>query len=173
MIYAGIGSRTTPPDVIAKMVQIGKAMATMNCTLRSGGAEGADEAFEAGCDLNQGKKEIYLPWQGFRRNSSPLFGTTREARLLAKQFHPKWEILGARARDFMGRNSYQVLGQTLDTPADVIICWTPGGKIVGGTGQALRMAEHYEIPVVNLGSKSDDEVSDSIFAIHERKTNGG
>lgn len=168
MIYTGIGSIETPPAVVAKMVQVGKALATMGCTLRSGGAPGADEAFEAGCDLKNGAKEIYLPWKGFRGNPSPLFGTTKEARLLAKQFHPKWEFLMDRARDLIGRNSYQVLGQDLNTPTSVIICWTPGGKVVGGTGQALRIAEHYEIPILNFGSMSDDDISDNIFAINER-----
>lgn len=29
-------------------------------------------------------------------------------------------------------------------------------------------AEHYEIPILNFGSMSDDQISDNIFAINER-----
>lgn len=167
VIYAGIGSRTTPPEVLKKMEAAGRAMAVLGFTLRSGGAEGADEAFERGCDLRNGAKEIYLPWQHFRKNPSPLFGSTKEARAIAKQYHPNWEVLGDRARDFMGRNSFQILGRDLQTPVTFVLCWTPGGKTIGGTGQALRIAEDRGIPIINFATHTDDEISDFIFAQEE------
>lgn len=162
MIYTGIGSRDTPEPIKDAMRSVGRFMATWGHTLRSGAARGADSAFEDGCDSVQGEKEIYLPFRGFSRSTSELYGTCKEARMLAKEFHPNWAVLGDSARDFMGRNCYQVLGPSLRTPTDFIICWTPGGKVVGGTGQALRMAEHYRIPVFNLGSMSLDEANDEI-----------
>lgn len=163
--YAGIGARETPPEVCEKMRMVGKACASMGMTLRSGGAQGADESFEQGCDLFGGTKEIFLPYRGFRRNPSDLFGSTKEARAIARKFHPAWHNLSNTDWDFMERNSYQVLGQDLKTPSTFIICWTPGGKVVGGTGQALRIAEAYDIPVLNFGDTSDDEISDAIFAM--------
>lgn len=162
MIYAGIGARDLPEEYKTPMVNLARYMASYNHTLRSGGANGADTAFEKGCDVLSGKKEIYLPKKGFNKNPSPLFGSTREARQIAKHFHPYWENLGCYARDFMGRNTYQILGLDLKTPADCVICWTPEGKIVGGTGQALRMAEHYHIPVFNLGECSLEESNEKI-----------
>lgn len=163
--YAGIGSRKTPTDVIIKMETVGKACASMGMILRSGGAEGADEAFERGCDLLGGTKEIFLPFKGFRRNPSDLYGTTKAARDIARQFHPAWSRLSNTGWDFMGRNSYQVLGPNLDTPSAFIVCWTPSGKVTGGTGQAMRIAKAYNIPILNFGNMSDDEISDKIFAI--------
>lgn len=149
--YAGIGARDTPSSILEAMGRAATSMAKAGLTLRSGGAEGADESFEHGCDLGGGNKEIFLPWQGFRKNSSPLFGTTREARLLAKEFHPNWANVSCSGRDFHGRNVYQILGQDLNTPSAFVICWTADGKVKGGTGQALRMAEHFKIPIFNLG----------------------
>ena len=144
------------------MWSMGRFMASWGHTLRSGGAEGADEAFEVGCQTNQGKMEIYLPYRGFRKNKSNFYGTNKEARNLAKKYHPNWGVLGATGRDFMGRNAYQILGAGLDTPSDFILCWTPDGKVTGGTGQALRMAVDYSIPVFNLGSMTLDEANEGI-----------
>ena len=79
LLYAGIGSRETPPDILLKMVKIGCHLAKMGWTLRSGGAPGADSAFEKGCDLGGGDKQIFLPWKGFQGNSSLLYNITEQA----------------------------------------------------------------------------------------------
>jgi hypothetical protein len=70
-------------------------------------------------------------------------------------YHPSWNILSDAATRLIARNGYQVLGESLDTPVDVIICYTPHGKAEGGTGQAIRIAQHYNIPVFNLYFKKD------------------
>lgn len=165
MIYAGIGARKTPKEFLTYMNVLGQFMASEGHTLRSGGATGADKAFEQGCDAQQGNKEIYLPWKGFNGNPSELYGTTREARILAGEFHPNWPNVGPTGRDFMGRNCYQVLGQDLETPTNFVICWTPNGKVIGGTGQALRMANYYEIPVLNFGHHSLEEIEEAINSL--------
>ena len=147
MIYTGIGSRDTPTGVLRMMTKIAQGLAkTDDAILRSGGAKGADSAFEDGAD----KKEIYLPWKGFNDNDSPLFDITNEAYEMAKHYHPAWNRCSSAARKFHARNCYQVLGKDLDTPTDLVICWTPGGKITGGTGQALRIALDYNININNL-----------------------
>jgi hypothetical protein len=169
MIYTGIGSQETPPDVLKKMYSFANLMAKQKHTLRSGGAKGADTAFEEGCDVTIGRKEIYLPRQEFNQNESPLFTVKKEARLLASKFHPCWSNVGDRGRDFMGRNAYQVLGLDLKTPTEFIICWTNHGKIYGGTGQALRMANHYRIPVFNFAGMDDLDMQTEILKILEKE----
>lgn len=57
MYYAGVGSRETPQDILNTMYKIGKYLASKGYTLRSGGAIGADTAFENGCDSVKGEKE--------------------------------------------------------------------------------------------------------------------
>jgi predicted Rossmann fold nucleotide-binding protein DprA/Smf involved in DNA uptake len=60
--YAGVGSRQTPENILHLMTRIAMRMAELGWVLRSGGAKGADYAFEKGAG---DKKEIYLPWRGF------------------------------------------------------------------------------------------------------------
>lgn len=165
LIYCGIGSRETPTKYLHIFVHLGEFLANNNVVLRSGGADGADSAFESGCKLANGPMEIYLPWQGFNNNPSHLFGVTEEALELAAKFHPKWDKLSDAGKKLIARNGYQVLGESLKNPVDFIICWTKDGKEIGGTAQALRIAKHWNIPVFNFGKKDfDNAYNDAILA---------
>jgi len=148
--YAGIGSRSTPKESMTVMTLLAQTMQKQGYVLRSGGAGGADSAFEAGV-TDPALKEIYLPWENFNGNSSPLYTPTKRAFELAEQYHPVWNRLSAAAKKLMARNVHQVLGADCETPVDFIVCWTPGGKGEGGTGQALRIAKHRFIPICDLG----------------------
>jgi len=150
MTYAGIGSRETPPEIIVTMLNIGKYLAKEKWILRSGGADGADTAFETGCDSEQGQKEIFLPWKNFNKNDSSLFEISGGAIELAQKYHPAWGRLKQGAQKLMARNVYQVLGYDLKSPSDCIVCWTSDGEPSGGTGQAIRIATDFNIPVFNL-----------------------
>lgn len=152
--FAGIGSRETPIDIMKLMTEITIFLYGKGFILRSGGAGGADTAFEAGVPKDA-YKEIYLPWESFKGNSSKLYGVGHDAIDLAKKYHPAWERLGKYARRLIARNGYQVLGEDLNTPAKFVVCWTVGGKLKGGTAQALRIAKDYNIPVFNLGKDKD------------------
>jgi hypothetical protein len=153
--YAGIGSRDTPDEIQGFMNSIGEFLAKKNLILRSGGARGADTAFEEGCDSVQGEKHIYLPWIGFNGHTSPLHIITISALELAQTYHPHWGYLRDPEKRLMARNGYQILGADLKTPVEFVICWTKAGKITGGTGQALRIACDRKIPVWNLANKKD------------------
>lgn len=154
--YAGIGSRSTPPQVLDQMVTLAGTLATKGWTLRSGHAPGADQAFERGAG---GHAEIFLPWRTFEAQV-PVSGRfyerpTREALEHAAFFHPSWLWLKQGPRLLMGRNSHQVLGYDLETPVTFIVCWTPEGSGGGGTGQALRIARHHDIPIYDLAYRGD------------------
>jgi len=157
--YAGIGSRQTPGNILKVMKDIAFYLSLDNYVLRSGAASGADSAFEEGCDKIFGEKEIYLPSPRFNNSLSELYIITEAAKDLAKYFHPGYEMLSDYAKLLMARNSYQVLGKDLKTPSQFLVCWTEDGadgknikttKLSGGTGQAIRIAEYYKIPVYNL-----------------------
>jgi len=154
--YAGIGSRETPKDIQDLMTKLATTLESKEYILRSGGADGADTAFENGV-LDDNNKEIYLPWKNFNNSNSPYynFDNIDEATKIAKQFHPKFDNLSTGAKKLITRNTYQVLGLNLNTPSEFIICWTIDGKMKGGTAQALRIANSLEIPIYNLGKKSD------------------
>lgn len=147
--YAGIGSRETPLNILGIMTTIGDVLEThMGYVLRSGGADGADSAFEAGVD-DPDMKEIWVPWLGFNNHPSHLTPTDA-AFDMASQFHPAWYRCSRRARALHARNCHQILGADLRTPVDFVICWTRDGGASGGTGQALRIAQHHCIPILNL-----------------------
>ena len=141
--YAGIGSRETPADILTLMTSIAREAAADGYILRSGAAQGADSAFEAGAG---DAKEIWLPWRGFNNHPSRLLPSA-EAFILAEKFHPAWERCSPAARKLHARNCHQVLGADLATPVEFVICWTKDGRASGGTGQAIRIAQARGIPV--------------------------
>ena len=149
--YTGIGSRETPADVCKLMTRIAVFLGRRDYVLRSGGAVGADSAFEAGVS-EPSLKEIYLPWRGFNQKHSQHEGVDSKALEMAARFHPAWDELSTGARELHARNCYQVLGKDLDDPSSFIVCWTKGAKLMGGTAQALRMVKTYGIPVFNLAN---------------------
>lgn len=169
-IYTGIGSRETPEPVIKVMSQLGRALANHDWTLRSGHAPGADQAFEYGAVT--AKKplvhaEIYLPWNGFegaRDNGGPFIVPPFDPKVerIAANFHPNWAACSQGARKMHSRNVYQVAGLDLHTPSDMVICWTKDGKRGGGTGQALRIAEHLKIPIFDLAVCTLEQIQEFV-----------
>lgn len=145
--YTGVGSRETPNDILVKMCIYAEKLERHMFILRSGGAPGADTAFEAGVKF---RKEIYLPWKGFNRSPSSLFRTTQEAMDLAKSIHPAWSKCSDEAKLLHTRNCYQVLGDDLKTPSSFLLCWTKDGEDVGGTRTAIVLARQNNIPVYNF-----------------------
>lgn len=143
--YAGIGSRETPADVLQLMYELGAWLARQGYTLRSGGAEGADSAFEQGAlSVAGARAEIFTPMDA-----------TPEALRLASEIHPNWNACTSYARKLHARNCFQVLGRTLDDPVTFVVCWTRGGQPVGGTATAIRLAERNGIPIFNLARPQD------------------
>ena len=171
--YAGIGSRETPPEDLEVMQIIGEYAAESGFELRSGGAVGADQAFERGCDTacgytslkefyNNPLKTVYVPWTGFNgygygdNNGSSIVAVNgadiSSAMKLAEEMHPNWAACSQGVRKLHARNMMQILGTDLDDPVALVVCWTKDGRGGGGTGQALRLAESRGIPVIDLAN---------------------
>lgn len=136
MTYAGIGARATPGRVCIRMTAIAVRLRARGYVLRSGGAIGADKAFEAGAGQH---KQIFIAKDA-----------TEEAMAIAARFHPAWDMCSDYAKRLHGRNVFQVLGETMDDPSRFVVCWTADGKASGGTGTAIRIAEAHGVPVFNL-----------------------
>ena len=156
LIYAGIGSRDTPPQILQVMTPLAEKMDGLGWRLRSGGAAGADAAFEAGVS-DPRHRAIYLPQSSFNGRAAGTGGyinasrlpTWQQALATVSQYHPHPGALSSFAVNLMARNAYQVLGPQLNQPARMIVAWAPGGYEEaapppgwreGGTGQALRIA---------------------------------
>jgi hypothetical protein len=153
MIVTGIGSRATPTEIIDKQIEIAEELAKEGWTLRSGGADGSDAAFETGFKRVNGTMEIYLPWKKFNKNTSSLYLVSDDAKTIAERIHPAWNACSHGARLLHGRNVYQVLGLTLNIPSNLVICWTMDGKISGGTRTALMLARENDVPIINMADE--------------------
>lgn len=162
--YAGIGSRKTPMEILSLMARIGKVLSQEGFTLRSGAAQGADSAFESGHEKGlhiKGekpglRKEIYLPWYGYNNHKHGIVGfankeAEEKAFSISEKYHPAWDRCTTQVRTLHARNVAQVLGYDLESPSKFIVCLTPNASGSGGTGQALRIARGYDIPVYDLG----------------------
>jgi hypothetical protein len=150
--YAGIGSRETPLSLLPLIKEIVEILNKKGYTLRSGGAQGADSYFEK----YSIKNEIFLPWKDFNGNKSDLYSAPHHLAIeMAKVFHPNYEALSSAAKTLMARNSQQIFGSDMKTPVEFVVCWTKDGKASGGTGQALRIAKEYNIPIYNLKLEKD------------------
>lgn len=158
MIYAGIGSRRTPADIQKLMTTAAESLSSLGWLLRSGHADAADYAFE----LGSSNGEIHLPWSSYNDKLPRVTGNvyavpnfTPEIMEVAAKFHPVWWNLSDAVRKLMARNTTILLGDQLDKPVDCVICWTPAGQPIGGTGHGLRIAHHYKIPIFNLYEPED------------------
>lgn len=148
--YSGVGARKTPAKIQDIMTAVAHKMDRMGFTLRSGGAEGADYAFEWGAR----KKTIYYASDA-----------TEATMLMASIYHPAWKSMGEYAQKLHGRNVLQVFGHDFTTPSELLICWTPDGcthhnertRSTGGTGTAISIASMHNIPVFNLKREEDKE----------------
>ncbi|MNG50741.1 hypothetical protein D3C79_87090 [compost metagenome] len=182
--YAGIGSRKINFLVSNNLIRVGFALALSGGVLESGAADGSDTSFEVGakfaydlmCDLDPTLPKgdysrvmnIHLGWKGFNgrtQGSGYSHETPLAAEKLTAGFHPGWGNLSDGARKLMSRNAMQVLTRDLASPVRFVMCHTSDGASTlaqtssktGGTGQAIRIAEHYGVRVRNLGNK--DELS--------------
>lgn len=156
--YTGIGSRNTPATELDKISKIASYLEFQGYVLRSGGAEGADKAFEAG--VKDPKNKIIL-----RPKHS-----TAEAERLAASIHPMWSACNEYARQLHGRNCQLVLGEKLDLPSEFVIAWTYDGKERGGSRTGLVLANQRGIPTFNLADPVDTTKLGELF-LSLRKSN--
>lgn len=159
--YAGIGSRETPTHVQETMTKIAELLERRKYTLRSGGAVGADLAFEKGVVEN---KEIFYT-DSYTVNEK-YYNYDQDdlnfADKILKEYHPAYKkhgkgVKNIKAKKLLSRNTFQIFGVGSETiNSDFVICYTPDGTEstttynTGGTGQAIRIAYDYGIPIYNL-----------------------
>jgi hypothetical protein len=175
--YTGIGSRETPKEILKLMVNLGDGLYGQGYTLRSGGAPGADQAFEWGAARHlpaNDVAEIYLPWASFCEGQRSKIVAARkepqdEAYEIAAKYHPRWKYLKFGAKKLHARNVHQIFGYDVNEPefSSFVVCWTKGGKGGGGTGQALRIAKDYDIPIYDLYEGAHSLITMGIFELND------
>lgn len=167
--YAGVGSRKAPPDVLVRMTEVSGSLARSGWVLRTGGAPGSDQAFEAGARAAGGGVELYLPYDGFEGRTGVPGCPSPEAFRVASRVHPAWEALSPTVRRLHARNVHQVLGPDCRSPSSFIVCWTVDGAVdrtsreTGGTGQAIRVAASVRVRVINMARPDwEDSLADAL-----------
>jgi len=153
--YAGVGARQTPMDVLQMMRLIGAGMAKKGYTCNTGAAKGADQAFAEGAAIGYGQIQLFVPWPSYEQDWVRTLNTKvdihvlqaadKEAYQSVYDYHPAAHRLSGGVIKLHARNFCIMRGVSL------VICWTPEGKVTGGTGQAIRIATDQGIPVHNLG----------------------
>lgn len=151
-LYAGIGSRKTPPTILKNMTKTAKWLRKRGFILRSGGALGADSAFAAGAGMDA---EIFFPTCRALTDKC-LVGQTcfctipEDAFSIASEFHPAWDKLNDYVKRLHARNVQILFGKDLDDKVDFVVLWSAYDKQRGGTALGWKIAEAYNIPVVSL-----------------------
>lgn len=152
----GVGSRDTPPDIQDILRIFAAVLYSLGYGWRSGGARGADEAFEQGVltyphykpgnSLESLTLQVYLPWNGFAPNpqepfkkyqdyakgyvNSSRLAEWRNAEAIAMSIHPLGERLQANpgVLKLHTRNIFQVLGYDLRTPSRCVYLYAKPSK---------------------------------------------
>ena len=160
--YAGIGARNTPAEILHIMETIGVIFASEGFELSTGAAKGADQAFANGAATTNGKVNLFLPWSTYESewvstlqqnvNVTVLDKNKHTAAINSVKLHPAFNRLSRPVINLHARN-YLIIENV-----DFVICYTPNGETVGGTGQGIRIANSLGKPVLNLGNKKDTEV---------------
>ena len=185
--YAGVGSRRTPQDVLDAMADIAQTLGDAGTALSTGGAYGADKAFETGALRTDAPITVHTPWPGYNgyrpghgldtdidvvhpKATDAIRGTSYAD--IAREHHPYWNRCTRGVRALFVRNvsvlagARGVEGGTL--PVRAVIAYTPNGLPVGreagGTGHTLRTAAALGIPFVNLSPRTPPEENAAALA---------
>ncbi|MCY4029660.1 MAG: hypothetical protein OXH75_25515 [Acidobacteria bacterium] len=175
--YAGIGSRRTPDALLAAMADLAETLGGAGCVMSTGGADGADRAFETGALRTEAPVTVHAPWSGYngyrpgREADSDIDvrvpdpgETVRGSSYmdLARRHHPAWERCGRGARALFVRNVAILAGAVGEdgdaAPVLAVVAYTPNGlatgRDAGGTGHGLRVARELGIPAVNVSPRA-------------------
>lgn len=167
MCYTGIGNRELSDAVdgdfglpVAEVMQkLAMELEKRGYTLFSGGAKGADVAFESGV-ADSAHKKIFTASDA-----------TDETRAIARAHKLPGENLLGRKLDHYAREVFQVFGADQKTPVDFVLCYTRDGceshetrsEATGGTGFAIELASRNGIPVINLKNRGWEKRLKEIF----------
>lgn len=175
--YAGIGSRKlSAPEqtVIYKL----SAQLSHKFVVYSGNANGADITFQRGSGSNC---IVFLPYYKFNINEYDAWkhsidcfvvGESEEGIKAANELHPAPHNLNWKSMPMMARNYHQIMGYKQYPIVEFVVCCADRdkhGNIIGGTGQACRIADREGIPVINIRDKNwNDELNKCLLNIINR-----
>jgi len=125
-----------------------------NCTISTGAAYGIDEAAMKGALAE--KLNVYLPWSSYNREIIP---DRAKIVVASERLHPHWyasvtQYHPAASRLKPGVRSLHARNYGILEHADLVIAF-PNEDGGGGTGQAIRIAEALNIPVMQFNKGAE------------------
>ena len=155
MLVSVIGTRRLSPGWRKLLLEFSRAMSEAGWWVRTGAATGCDQTWAE--HMRGPQVSLYLPWptyekewwqgSGYRIQYRP----TKEAEKITARYYPRpWKEVKPGVRLLHARNVHIILGPKCDKPADLVLCYTVDGGVSGGTGQGIRIAEGFGIPVLNV-----------------------
>lgn len=156
-VYAGIGSRQLSESELKRCRDKAKRRALEGWILRTGAADGADQAFAEGALFVGGRVILCLPWASYEKEwvewtkrhgaeVEVLSNRDFEAWDSVDKYHPAASQLSRGIRALHARNFVILRG------CEECLAWPKKDKYggYGGTGQGMRIAEAAGMGVKNL-----------------------
>ena len=174
--YAGVGSSSkTTGESIDVLTSTAEDLCKNGFVLRSGGADGADDAFERGAGS---RRDIYYGNTRHKMHgkyvNSPVNepghrlvkdgqNATLAEKIIATTLEPShWRAICAKGdfvKNLFRRNTMQILGYDLNEPVEFLVCYAlpDEGKnsVLGGTKAAYNLARDLQIPTFNFAVPKD------------------
>jgi len=165
-LYAGIGSRNLSQEECDTCYAIGAWLASQGWILRTGAAEGADQAFAEGALVSSKllitSVTLCLPWRSYNESwvhqaqingagIRVLKDTDKAAFDSVDKYHPNSNKLTQGAKRLHARNFLITNG------TNFVIAWPKLNKWnqLGGTGQGMRIAREEGKHVIDLNNPID------------------
>lgn len=179
---AVLGAKNTPDTENLPLRHImgritSKLVQERSWIIHTNGDKGATEYFEAPLGSESHGLKRFLPYHGYNSHEDGLVQADQGLLLRAKEILVEHSVYPVTPR-FMepgcsedltqeeaelsrlhSRLVFQVLGENLDSPVTMLVCWTPDGAIdqssvkydvTGSSGIAISLASSLKIPVFNL-----------------------
>lgn len=162
MLYAGIGSRKLDEDEIRLCYLLGFRLAKLGAHLKTGSAQGADQAFANGALDGGGKVTLCLPWPSYEFKWVELAKARGANTQLLQYFnweawdslnlHPRKDSLSKATMALHARNYLIIDG------CQCVFAFPKQNQYgLGGTGQGIRIAEKKNISIIRLDNKEIQE----------------
>lgn len=172
--YVGAGMSTAPKEILYLIEDAARMLAAEGIHLRTHGGQGPCEAFVRGAK-DPSLYSVFIPgtsWATLNTRNPGVYGPYTEgfidfehATNYARKFHPSWPGLAGTVQRMMAMVSYQVLGPQLIDPALFVLCWTPNGTGGDTTGQVIRLAQAFNIPIFDLGVMDPMAAGEAIMTL--------
>ncbi len=155
----GIFCNENPPiEVLDKAKIVAALLQEHEFTLRTDTTSALSPIFEEAIS----RKEIYLPWKGFKELDSKFYFSSEVSKEVAGKFHSNFETIKDTAKAFLSRNVRIVLGNNMKSNVSILVIWSADGaenkaSKTPKTGYLLHpinIASKINIPIFNLQNEN-------------------